>query len=634
MSWRCRLPIWRSSHQDRRINRPSCRFLQKDRLLGTEIALHVGAVVLTVLYRCERRFVAMFGRMTREKHIFRQVARKISRLRNDQGIEAREKQAECLPIAASASTDPSPGPENALTDPRAPTLLPLPPKPINALDLVGQVLVGRYHVIEALGAGGMGTVFRAWDEELGVHVALKILPEPAARDKAAVARFRREASLVRGIQHEGVCRAYDYCGDGPVPFFTMELVKGRRLRDVINDKKLPVHKVYKLLLQVASALEAVHANRIVHRDLKPENILVRRSRGKAVLVDFGLAKQSRTRGMSTTDAFGTVRYMSPEQLNGGRLDARTDLFSFGVMAFELLSGKPPFGAGPDAQVMTAILRDEPAQFECLDLAPEVVRDFRLFFQRVLAKAPESRFPSAREMSIAFKNAWVARFVDNAPNDKPPVKHKGDNVSLLSPAGKAWFQVALFAGIVKLIIKLNTDDNRNESAYKNIILPADDSSASVQVYDPAKPAVVVLAFRNLSDDTDLDWLIKHLTAALHRGLMQTPTLNILDTIPATTPRNPLIENGGFRSEPSNITTNSSPFADFGTCPRIWLIGGTVRRTNELMEVQIDVRDWNNVQLLPPIELNGNSKDIAKLINAEVDHLLNYLDDRARMAPEAG
>lgn len=267
----------------------------------------------------------------------------------------------------------------------------------------GHILANRYELQDRLGTGGMGTVFRAWDRTLGTHIALKVLLPSFLNDKRALERFVNEVRLARKIRHPGVCSVHDFGEDGRTRFLTMELVEGRNLRCVVGEDRATIDQTYQYLRQIAQGLAAIHREGVVHRDLKPENVLVD-PHGRTVIADFGIAKHAQQESHTVTKP-GTPRYMSPEQLRGESIDVRSDIFSFGVMAFELLSGKFPFEGRSDADIASATLRDPPERFEVAGISSAVLHGLQVFLGRALAKEPQNRFPSAVEMSRAFDDAW-------------------------------------------------------------------------------------------------------------------------------------------------------------------------------------------------------------------------------------
>ena len=271
------------------------------------------------------------------------------------------------------------------------------------------VAVARYRVLEVLGSGGMGEVYRALDTRLARSVALKFLPEHLARDSHALERFQREARAASALEHPNICVVHDVGELDGRPFIAFELLDGRDLRQHLSGRPLPLEELLELAIQVGGALDAAHEKGIVHRDIKPTNIFVT-ARGQAKVLDFGLAKPLvRGDGLSSVatlsfDAdpatspgavLGTVAYMSPEQARGASLDARTDLFSFGSVLFEMATGRPAFEGSTSALVFDAILNREPAPPS--RLRPELPAALDDIVLKALEKDREVRYQTARDL---------------------------------------------------------------------------------------------------------------------------------------------------------------------------------------------------------------------------------------------
>jgi len=271
--------------------------------------------------------------------------------------------------------------------------------------------LGSYEVVAPLGAGGMGEVYRARDPKLNRDVAIKILPEALAADPAALARFEREAQAVAALSHPNILAIHDFGVEGGTHYAVMELLEGETLRARLAHGALPARKAVDLAAQIAEGLAAAHDKGIVHRDLKPENVFVT-DEGRAKVLDFGLAKV--TGPVSSPDAstrltaghtcagtvMGTVGYMSPEQVRGETVDHRSDIFAFGAVLYEMLTGRQAFVRETATESMTAILKEEPPEIAASgsSASPALSR----IVQHCLEKKPAERFQSARDIAFALQ----------------------------------------------------------------------------------------------------------------------------------------------------------------------------------------------------------------------------------------
>ena len=273
--------------------------------------------------------------------------------------------------------------------------------------------LGPYEILAPLGAGGMGEVYRAHDPKLNRDVAIKILPEALATDPAALARFEREAQAVAALSHPNILAIHDFGRQGDTAYAVMELLDGETLRARLAHGALPARKAVDLAVQLAEGLAAAHEKGIVHRDLKPENIFVTHE-GRAKVLDFGLAKM--TTAASDPDGstrltaghtgagtvMGTVGYMSPEQVRGEAVDHRSDIFAFGAVLYEMLTGRQAFGRETATESMTAILKEDPPEIVASGstASPAISR----IVQHCLEKKPGERFQSARDIAFALESA--------------------------------------------------------------------------------------------------------------------------------------------------------------------------------------------------------------------------------------
>jgi eukaryotic-like serine/threonine-protein kinase len=270
--------------------------------------------------------------------------------------------------------------------------------------------LGPYEVQSLLGAGGMGEVYRARDARLNRTVALKILPSQVAADPGRRQRFEQEARAASALNHPNIVSVYDIGAQDGLAYIVSELIEGESLRDVIQRGPMPVSRLVDLAGQIAAALAAAHAAGVIHRDLKPENIMVTRD-GRAKILDFGLAKQTataeagsaETRTVTSAGAvIGTAAYMSPEQIRGEPVDHRSDIFSFGLVLYECITGKMPFERATSVEIMAAILREDPAE-----LPESVSPALRQIVWHCLEKEPDHRFHSARDLAFALRTVTGA-----------------------------------------------------------------------------------------------------------------------------------------------------------------------------------------------------------------------------------
>jgi serine/threonine-protein kinase len=282
--------------------------------------------------------------------------------------------------------------------------------------LAERLLGGRYRLLRPLATGGMAQVWEATDEVLARRVAIKILHPHLAADASFVERFRREAVSAARLAHPSIVSIYDTCSEDDVEAIVMELVEGRTLRDLLDEKgNLPVGEAVGIVAEVADALEVAHKAGVVHRDIKPANILLS-SDGRVLVADFGIAKAGGDL-TATNTTMGTAKYLAPEQVEGAPVDARTDVYALGVVLYELLCGRPPFLADTEAGTALARLHQEPMRPRQVRAGiPKPIEDVVL---RAMARAPADRYVTAGALRAALLAAARGEVISQPFAASPP-----------------------------------------------------------------------------------------------------------------------------------------------------------------------------------------------------------------------
>ena len=295
-----------------------------------------------------------------------------------------------------------------------------------------------YEIANCLGVGGMGEVYLAHDLRLDRNVALKILPSQHSHDRIWVDRFQREARAASALNHPNILTVYEVGEVNGCHFIASEFINGHTLRQLISNASLPLKPKIEVAIQIAEALYAAHTARVVHRDIKPENVMVRQD-GLVKVLDFGIAKRpySSEQPVSIKTQpgmlFGTTQYMSPEQACGIETDHRSDIFSFGIVMFELLSGKLPFAGSSTVDILAGIIQRPPASLRIV--APELPLEIDVVVAKMLRKDPDSRFQSAKEIAIDLKQIAAQlkqsdseEIVAHRSDQLPEVAHQGSTVA--------------------------------------------------------------------------------------------------------------------------------------------------------------------------------------------------------------
>lgn len=356
-------------------------------------------------------------------------------------------------------------------------------------------VVGSYRVVEEIGQGGMGVIYRAEDIRLGRSAALKFLPEDMTRDPGALSRFKREAQTASALNHPHICTIYGVDEYEGHPFIAMEFLQGRTLKDITEEGPLPTERLLELAIQIADALEAAHQERIIHRDIKPSNIFVTQ-RGQAKVMDFGIAKKAprqhsvnrrQPRDTRTLDtelvttpgaAMGTVAYMSPEQARGEDLDIRTDIFSFGAVLYEMATSEPAFPGKTTAVIHDAILNRQPVSPRKLNLKlPEKLEGI---IYKTLEKDRKDRYQTAGEL-----RADLSRLKRDIDSGRLVLRETRPGNFLLRHWKLLAVLVVVLGALISDLMKVNVTvtDTRRKLKEQDAILVADfDNSTGDGVFD--------------------------------------------------------------------------------------------------------------------------------------------------------
>jgi non-specific serine/threonine protein kinase len=468
-------------------------------------------------------------------------------------------------------------------------------------------IVSHYRIVEKLGAGGMGVVYKAEDTRLGRFVALKFLPVEFARDPQALERFKREARAASALDNPNICTIHDIDEFEGQPFIVMQLLDGQTLARKVSGKPLKLVELIDIGIQVGDALAAAHEHGIVHRDIKPTNIVVTKS-GQAKILDFGVAKSATPDNAALSEAptinqgtltnpgtaVGTVAYMSPEQARGEDVDARTDLFSFGAVLYEMATGRQAFSGPTTAVVFDSILRGPTPS--AAQLNPEVSRNLEEIIARSLEKDPRLRYQTATDMRADLQRALrdyteATRVVGMERGaDSAPVR--------ASRGTKVIVTLGVFALALFLLLELSLYFLRG----------------SMQPID----SLAVLPFINGSADPDTTYLSEGISESIMNSLSQLPSLRLMSSNSVARYRGPSIDAraAGVELGVRAVLTG-----------RVLLRGDDLSVQTELVNVRDNSRLWGEQYNRKRADVLSVQEDIAKQISSALRLRLNRTPGRS-------
>jgi serine/threonine protein kinase/tetratricopeptide (TPR) repeat protein len=468
--------------------------------------------------------------------------------------------------------------------------------------MIGTTL-GNYRILDKLGAGGQGTVYKALDLKLGRTVVIKILPAEFTGKEANLKRFEREARLASALDHPNICTIFDLNEINGINYIAMQYIEGRNVRELVNGRPLELQSALSIAIQVTEALTAAHARGIIHRDIKAGNVMVTDS-GQAKVLDFGLAKllddeAARTSGIHHTELtelgvpYGTATYAAPEQARGDRVDSRADVFSTGVLLYEMLTGMWPFRGKSAVDVRHAVLHDEPAPLAEMRPGPTPPR-LQQILDRTLEKDPRARYQKVAELSDALKSvlrevASGADFDNAAATVAPRHLHSQRRVA----RALRWLKSVTRA-----------ESGSTPSAFPRAQRAEVHETPSTSVGDKERRSVAILPFKNLSNDQETSFYEFSLADAVITELAHVRSLVVR-------PSSVIVKYQGRQVDPMEAGRQLDVDA---------ILTASFLRAGERIRVTVQLLDVRSSDIIWSDRIDAKSSDIFGVQDVIVQHIV--------------